>query len=259
MAVAGHFINTETARIQLIAQIDAATGLQTAEFIQSLLTNSTQTATSPIASIIGGVVLLAGASGIFYQIQYALNRIWNVPKKPVRSLFKTAKDQTLAYLMVLLIGLLFMVILILSTLLSVLIGNVNGFTQNVLLLEALNFLVLFVTITVLVAVVYRVIPDKEITWTDVWLGAAVTALLFMLGKYAIGIYLSVSKSGSAYGAAGSLIVLLTWIYYSTQIFLLGAEFTHTYSLKFGSHPTHVEIGPSKIVEVPTQEKLPHEG
>ena len=161
--------------------------------------------------------------------------------------------------MVLLIGLLFMVILILSTLLSVLIGNVNGFTQNVLLLEALNFLVLFVTITVLVAVVYRVIPDKEITWTDVWLGAAVTALLFMLGKYAIGIYLSVSKSGSAYGAAGSLIVLLTWIYYSTQIFLLGAEFTHTYSLKFGSHPTHVEIGPSKIVEVPTQEKLPHEG
>jgi membrane protein len=134
------------------------------------------------------------------------------------------------------IGAIFLVILILSTVLSVLIGKVDGFTHNVVLLEILNFFALFITVTVLIAVIYRVIPDKEITWRDVWLGAAVTGLLFMLGKYGISFYLTFSNSGSVYGAAGSLIVLLVWIFYSAQIFLLGAEFTHVYSMKLRAQP-----------------------
>ena len=235
LAIAGYFFNTDTAQNQLIAQIGGFIGPQTADFLKSLLQNSTQSSNGPLASIISIVVLLAGASGVFIQVQYALNKIWDVPQKQGRSLKKTLKDHFLSFLMVLAIGFLFLFFLILSAVISVLIGYMNVSAQNMFLPEVINFLVLFVMTTILSAMIYRVVPDKEITWTDVWLGAAVTALLFMLGRYAIGLYLTISKSASAYGAAGSLIVLLLWIYYSAQIFLLGAEFTKVYSRKFGSH------------------------
>jgi membrane protein len=235
LAITGYYLNTGTAQNQVIAQIGGFVGPQTANFVKSLLENSTQSSKSPIASIISIVVLLAGASGVFYQVQYALNKIWDVPQKPGRTLMNALKNRFLSFLMVLAIGFLLLVFLIFSAIISVFIGYMNGGDQNTLLPEVINFLILFVTTTILFAIIYRVIPDKEITWTDVWLGAAVTALLFMLGRYAISLYLTISKSGSAYGAAGSLIVLLLWIYYSAQIFLLGAEFTHVYSKKLGSH------------------------
>jgi membrane protein len=235
LAIAGHFFNADTAQNQLVAQMGGFVGAQTADFVKSLLVNSTHSSSGLIASIISIVVLLAGASGIFLQIQEALNTVWNVPKKQNRGLIKTIKNRLLSFLMVLAIGFLLLVFLILSAVISILIGYLNGSTENTLLPEVINFLVLFGLITILVAMIYRLIPDKEISWTDVWLGAAVTALLFMLGRYAIGLYLTISKSGSTYGTAGSLIVLLIWIYYSAQIFLLGAEFTQVYSKKFGSH------------------------
>ena len=137
--------------------------------------------------------------------------------------------------MVLAVGFLLLVFLIISGLVSVLSAYMSGGNQNSFLPELINFTFLFIMTTILFAIIYRIIPDKEITWTDVWLGAAVTALLFMLGRYAIGLYLTLSKSGSTYGAAGGLIVLLSWIYYSAQIFLMGAEFTQVYARKFGSH------------------------
>jgi membrane protein len=234
MAAAGRIFDAVTAKNQLIAQIGGFIGVGTADFIESLLENSIQKQTSGIASLVGAVVLLAGALGIFFHVQYALNIIWKVPKKAADRLLKTIKERALSFLVVLGISALFLIILILSSVLSFLLGKVDGFKANVFLLEAINFLVFFITITVLIAIVYRVIPDKEISWIDVWLGASVTGLLFMLGKYAIGFYLNLSKFGTAYGTAGSLIVLLVWIYYSVQIFLLGAEFTHAYSMSFGS-------------------------
>jgi membrane protein len=252
LAVTGHFVDTVTAKSQLIAQLGGVIGPQATDFLKTLLDNSVKTASSPIASIIGVVVLLAGAMGVFFQVHYALNRIWKVPKKPAQSLIKTVKDQALVYLTILGMGVIFLVTLLLSMVLSALIGKVNGLTGNIFLLQVLNFFILFVTISILIAVVYRVIPDKAITWRDVWLGAAVTGLLFMLGKYAIGFYLTISNSGSAYGAAGSLIVLLVWIFYSTQIFLFGAEFTHAYSLKFG---THAEAA---VIEKSPDERGPHQ-
>jgi len=258
LAIAGYFFNTDTAQNQLIAQIGGFIGPQTADFLKSLLQNSTQSSNGPLASIISIVVLLAGASGVFIQVQYALNKIWDVPQKQGRSLKKTLKNHFLSFLMVLAIGFLFLFFLILSAVISVLIGYMNVSAQNMFLPEVINFLVLFVMTTILSAMIYRVVPDKEITWTDVWLGAAVTALLFMLGRYAIGLYLTISKSASAYGAAGSLIVLLLWIYYSAQIFLLGAEFTKVYSRKFGSH-----IGPkantmSMMEKTPARQRFHHE-
>jgi len=250
LAITGYFYNTDTTQNQLLAQLGGFIGPQTVDFVRSLLKNSTQSSNGAIASIISIVVLLAGASGVFIQVQYALNKIWDVPQKQGRSLKKTLKNHFLSFLMVLAIGLLFLFFLILSGVISLIIGYMNLSAQNMFLPEVINFLVLFVMTTILFAMIYRVVPDKEITWTDVWLGAAVTALLFMLGRYAIGLYLTISKSASAYGAAGSLIVLLLWIYYSAQIFLLGAEFTKVYSRKFGSH-----IGP-KANTMSMMEKTP---
>ena len=258
LAITGYFINTSTAQNQLIAQIGGFIGSQTSGFVKSLLENSTQSSNSPIASIISIVVLLAGASGAFYQVQYALNKIWDVPQKHGRTLINLLKNRFLSFLMALAIGFLLMVFIILSAVISVVIGYMSGGTQNMFLLEVINFLVLFVTVTILFAMIYRVIPDKQITWTDVWLGAAVTALLFMLGRYAVGLYLTVSKSGSAYGAAGSLIVLLLWIYYSAQIFLLGAEFTHVYSKKLGSHIESEAKTISMVEKTPLEHSLRHE-
>ena len=255
LAIAGHFFNADTAQNQLIAQLGGFVGPQTADFVKSLLVNSTHASSGLIASIISIVVLLAGASGIFLQVQDALNTVWNVPKKQNHGLINTLKNRSLSFLMVLAIGFLFLVFLIMSAVLSVLIGYVNGGAQNTLLPEVINFLVLFVLISMLIAMIYRVIPDKEITWTDVWLGAAVTALLFMLGRYAIGLYLAISKSGSTYGTAGSLIVLLIWIYYSAQIFLLGAEFTQEYSKKFGSRKRPEKDPTSMAEKTPVPQKL----
>lgn len=234
LAITGYFYKPDAAQNQIFSQMGNLIGPQIADFIKSLLVNSAHTSGGPFASIISIVILLVGASGIFYQVQHALNIMWDVPSKHTRGFIKTLKDHFQSYLMVLAIGILLLVFLILSTVISFVIGYVNRNSQSVLIPEIINFLVLFIMLTILIAMIYRVVPDKYITWADVWLGAAVTALLFMLGRYAIGFYLTISKSATVYGAAGSLIVLLLWIYYSAQIFLFGALFTQVYARKFGS-------------------------
>jgi membrane protein len=137
--------------------------------------------------------------------------------------------------MVLLIAFLLIIFLILNGIIAVLIGYTGLGSQSNLLPQMINLFSLFIALTILFAVIYRVIPDKMISWGDVWLGAAVTAFLFILGRYAIGFYLSFSNSGSTYGVAGSLIVLLLWIYYSAEIFLWGVEFTQVYARRVGSY------------------------
>jgi membrane protein len=235
LAIAGYFFNIETARSQLMAQIGEFIGPKAADFVKTLLDNSARSSDSLAASMISIGVTLVGASGVFNEVQYALNKVWDVPLKPQRGIVNTLKMRFISFLMVLAVGFLLLVFLLISTLLPLLSGYISGGSQTSLLPGLINFIVLFIMITMLTAIVYRVIPEKDITWTDVWLGAAVTALLFMIGRYAIGLYLTISKPGSTYGAAGALIVLLIWIYYSAQIFLLGAEFTQVYSSKFGSH------------------------
>lgn len=258
MTIVGHIYNTETAKIQLVAQVSNFVGGQSGEFVRSLLENPQRQFDGPLASIISVIVLIGGASAIFYQIQYALNKIWKVPKKQDLSLFKTVKNRFLSFLLTLGIGFLFMVVIILSIFLSEFLGKAKGIIHNVFLLDLLNFVVLFVTVTILIAIIYRIIPDKEISWTDIWLGASVTGLLFMLGKFGISYYLKISNAGFAYGAAGSLIVLLIWIYFSTIIFLLGAEFTHVYSKRFGSRKNPPLLTKYGIEKVPDQNGTTHE-
>jgi membrane protein len=256
LAVAGYFFNANTARAQLIDQISKVVGPQTATFLQSVLENTTRTSNGLLASTISVAILLIGASGFFLQLQEALNTIWGVRQPQDNRINRFIKNHFRSFLMVLATGGLLVIFLILSAVVSVLTGNFSGGAQNSPWPGVINFLVMFVMITLLFALIYREVPDKEITWMDVWLGAAVTALLFMLGRYAIGFYLAFSNSGSAYGAAGSLIVLLIWIYYSAQIFLLGAEFTQVYAKTFGSCKRPERIPVRRVEELSPPATLP---
>jgi membrane protein len=235
LAVVGQIFNQDAVRAQLIAQISSFMGQDTADFISKILENSAHSSSSFIASCISFVILLVGASGVFIQIQFALNKIWDVSPQAYRGLKSTLKNRILSFLMVLAIGFLLLVFLLVSSAASSINAALYGSSQNSFLPQAINLIVIFVILTALFAMIFRTVPDKEITWTDVWLGAGLTALLFMIGRYAIGLYISISRSGSTYGAAGSLVVLIVWIFYSAQIFLLGAEFTQVYARKFGSH------------------------
>jgi membrane protein len=233
--IASYFFKTNTAMDQLTSQIARFTSPEIASFIKSLLVQSNNTSHGSIASIISIITLVFGASGIFSQLQSSLNRIWNVPPQKQAGIKKSIKNHLVSFLMVIAIGFLFLIFLLIDAVVSILISNIPAGSQNRTLAVVVNSVVLFLLLTVSIAFIFRVVPDREITWGDVWLGAAVTALLFLVGRYLIGFYLSFNKTASGYGAAGSLIVLLIWIYYSAQIFFFGAEFTQVYARTVGSH------------------------
>jgi membrane protein len=248
LAIAGNFINVNVIQTQLVAQIQGFIGQQAAEYVKTLLESSRQSPNGFSASLISLIVLLAGASGAFFQVQHALNMMWDVPPEKTRGFWRTLKYHFQSFIIVLLIALLLLVFLIVNGIISVLISYLGGSSQNVLLAQAANLFSLFVLLTILIAVIFREVPDKVISWADVWLGAAVTAILFMAGRYAIGFYLSLSHSGSTFGVAGSLIVLLLWIYYSAEIFLWGVEFTQVFARRVGSRRAE----PGRVGSRPTQ-------
>ncbi|CAG0935770.1 hypothetical protein TFLX_04620 [Thermoflexales bacterium] len=235
LAVVGQFYDQSTARQQLMAQIADLLGREGADFIQGLLESASRPADTFLASLLSVVTLLLGATGVFGELQGALNTIWEVAPKPGRGWLGTLKDRFLSFTMVLGIGFLLLVSLVVSTALSAL-GNffAGEVAQTSGVLQLLNSLVSFGIITLLFALIFKVIPDVRIAWRDVWLGALVTALLFVIGKFAIGLYLGRSSVASTYGAAGSLVIILLWIYYSAQILFLGAEFTQVYANRYGS-------------------------
>ncbi|MDT8307827.1 MAG: YihY/virulence factor BrkB family protein [Anaerolineae bacterium] len=236
IAVAGRVLGEEAVRGEIAAQIGSTVGPETAEFIQSLVANAREPASGTIAAIIGVITLFLGASGVFGQLQGALDTIWRVEPAPGRGIRGTIEDRFLGFAMVLAIGFLLMVALVASTAISV----ASSFLADRLplppgWLSVLDFVLSFALITVLFAIIFKVLPRVQLAWRDVWLGAAVTSFLFNIGKLLIGWYLGTTGAGSAFGAAGSLIVLLLWVYYSAQIFLLGAEFTKVYATRYGSH------------------------
>jgi membrane protein len=200
-----------------------------------MLQRANQPSTGIVAAAIAAVTLLLGASGLFGQLQDALNTIWGVKPKPGRGMWRLIQDRFLSVMAVLGTGFLLLVSLVLSAALSALGKWFGGLLPAPeVLLQALNFLVSFGVITVLFAMIFKLLPDARITWRDVWVGAGITALLFTLGKFLIGLYLGKSNVGSAYGAAGSLVIVLVWVYYSAQILLFGAEFTQVYANTSGA-------------------------
>ena len=248
IAIAGSVFGQDAARGEIIGQLNSLVGEQGAQIIETGLANADQPKISSIASIISVIVLLVGASGVFAQLQEALNTVWDVKAKPRKgkgSIWEFIRKRLLSFGMVLAIGFLLLVSLITSAMLSGIgklqINLLPGFTP---IWQLLNFGVSFGFISLLFALIYKYLPDVKIRWKDVWVGAIITALLFTIGKFLIGLYLGHGSLGSAYGAAGSLIVFLAWVFYSAQILLFGAEFTQVYARKYGQKirpDSHAEL------------------
>jgi membrane protein len=240
IAIAGLVFGQEAAQNQIVGQIQGLVGREGAEAIQAMILNASRPGAGIVATIFGVVTLLFGASGLFAQLQDALNTIWEVTPRP-RGIIGMIQDRFWSFSMVLGTGFLLLVSLILSAVLAGIatyLGSLMpGFVQ---LWTIVNFLVSFGVITILFALIYKVIPDAKVAWSDVWIGAIVTSFLFSIGRYLIGLYLGSSAIGSAYGAAGSFVIVLIWVYYSAQILLIGAEFTQVYATRYGSR-----IKPSK--------------
>jgi membrane protein len=236
IAIAGLVYGEDAARGAIFTQISGLVGAEGATAVQGLLKSVNKPSESIIATIIGVCTLLLGATTVFGELQDALNRIWRAPALVNQGgVWKLLRRRLLAFGMILTIGFLLIVSLVLSAALAV-IGRFfgPGFFGWEILLQLVNFAVSFGVTTFLFAMIYKIMPRVHIAWRDVWLGAGVTSLLFSIGKFCIGLYLGKSSVASGFGAAGSLAVLLVWVYYSTQIFLLGAEFTWVYSNRFGS-------------------------
>ena len=256
IAVAGAIFGEEAARARLLDEINTTFGLRVGGAIEVLLQYTQDTGTGTATAVISVVVLLFGATSVFAQLQDALNVVWGVKPKPDRGWLDVIKDRFWSFAVVLGIGFLLLVSLVLSAVLASLgqfltPASVPG---GVVLCQALHWLVSFGFITLLFALVYKVLPDAKIEWEDVWVGAAVTALLFVVGKYLIGLYLGRSGWISAYGAAGSLVVVLLWVYYSSQIFLYGAEFTYVYANQAGK-----PVEPAEYAEPATEEARARQG
>ena len=220
IAIAGLVFGRSHAQAQIVSQIRGITGDEGAKAIAEMLTSAGKPKSGILAIIIGVVTLLLGATGVFGQLKDALNTIWDVPAKISGGILVMIKERFLSFTMVLGVGFLLLVSLVIDAALSA-IGNA--------LWQPLQLLVSLAVITVLFAMMFRFLPDVRVEWRDVWFGAAFTAFLFVLGKFLLGLYLSRSAIVSSYGAAGSLVVLLVWIFWSANILLFGAEFTKVYA------------------------------
>lgn len=236
IAIAGAVFGEEAARGQIVGQLQGLIGREGAEVIQATIENASQPNSGGlIASILNIVLLLFGASGVFGQLQESMNTVWEVAPKPGLGIKGFIRTRFLSFSMVLGIGFLLLVSLLVSAGLAGL-GNLmeNALPGFSLIWQLLNMVLSFGLITLLFAMIYKILPDVKIAWSDVWIGAAITSLLFVIGKFLIGLYLGNASVGSAYGAAGSLVVVLIWVYYSAQILFFGAEFTQVYAQRFGS-------------------------
>ena len=227
IGVAGYFFGEQAARGEIYGQIASLIGPDGARAIEGLVAAARKPESGILAVIIGTALLIAGASTVFGELQNALDRIWRAPARAKsKGWWTLLRTRVLSFGMILGIAFLLMVSLVVSAMISAL-GNWWG-------LHLFDIVVSFALMTVLFAMIYKIMPRVRIAWGDVWVGAAVTSALFAVGKWAIGLYIGRSSVGSAFGAAGSLVVVMVWVYYSAQIFLLGAEFTRLYAEERGS-------------------------
>jgi membrane protein len=216
-----------TAREQILAQVQAVMGYEGAEAVRAMLEQPQKPSSGIVATIIGIVTLLFGASGVFIELRSALNTMWDVKPQEGGAIARLVRERLVTFGMVLAVGFLLLVLLTASAATDALGKFASGFLPApAILVTIVNRVVSFAGIAILFGLIFRYVPETSVAWKDVWLGAVVTSLLFAAGKFLIGLYLSKAVPGSAYGAAGSLIAVILWIYYSSMIFLFGAEFTH---------------------------------
>jgi len=238
IAIAGFAFGREAAQQQIVGTIQEMIGQQSAGAVQGMIQNaSNEPKTGMIATVVGLVTLILGAGGVVGQLQTSLNTIWGVAPKAGQGVWGFLRQRFISYAMILGIGFLLLVSLVVSATVATLtqfVGSLFGGAE--IIAHVLDLVFSFVLITALFAMIYKYLPDVRIEWRDVWIGAALTSVLFTIGKFLIGLYLGHSGVSSTYGAAGSLITVLLWVYYSSLIFFLGAEFTAVYARRRGHAP-----------------------
>ncbi len=232
MSMAGLAFGRDAVSGYVFAEIRRLVGDVGAQAIQTIIANSRNQSAGVLATAIGFLTLIVSATGFFAQLQDALNTIWNVEGAARGDWLSFLKKRVLSFTMILGIGFLLLMALVVSAGISA-VAHMFAGSAPAVLLHLLNLAVSFIVITLLFAMIFKVLPDVDIRWRDVGIGSGITALLFSIGKFFIGLYLGRSAFSSTYGAAGSLIVVLVWIYYSTQIFFIGAEFTQVYARYMG--------------------------
>ncbi|HEV8253985.1 MAG TPA: YihY/virulence factor BrkB family protein [Vicinamibacteria bacterium] len=246
IAIAGLVFGEQAARGQIVAEIGGLLGRTGAEAIQAMLENAREPGSGLVAAVIGAVMLLVGASGAFAELRGALNVVWEAPPPPRRGLLGAVRERLASFAMVLVLGFLLLVSLLISAALTAVGSFAEGHLPGGLLaLRSLNGVLSFAVVTVLFAMIFKLLPDVKVAWRDVWAGALMTAALFALGKWALGLYLGKKAVGSAFGAAGSLVAILVWVYYAAQILFFGAELTQVYAKRHGSHAFAVD-GPPRV-------------
>lgn len=239
LSVGAAFYERNIVQDELINQVARLIGEKSASEIETILANAALDSTGTIAKVVGIATLIFSATTVFISLQTSLNKIWGIKPKPERGFLKYLLDRLLSLAMVISIGFLLLVSLIIDTALVVVQQSLSKLLEGWTLyfVTTLNVVLSLALVTLIFALLFKVLPDAKIKWRDVWVGAAVTTGFFALGKYLIGFYLGNSSFNSAYGAAGSLVIILIWVYYSTVIFLFGAELTSVYAEKVGSQIT----------------------
>ncbi|HEY2254958.1 MAG TPA: YihY/virulence factor BrkB family protein [Variovorax sp.] len=236
ISVVGLVFGREEARGEIFAQLSGLMGADGARGVQAMLEALNKPAQGILATVIGIVLALVGATTVFGELQDALDRIWRAPpRNDINGLLNLMRVRLLSFSMIMGIGFLLMVSLVVSAALAAL-GEwwAPVFGDWAAMAQGVNFVVSFLMVTVVFALIYKIMPRVSVQWRDVWVGATVTAVLFTIGKHLIGLYIGRTGLASGYGAAGSLVVVLVWVYYSAQIFLLGVEFTWVYAHAYGS-------------------------
>lgn len=244
ISIAGSFFGEESVRQELYTSISQMVGQDSADRVRTIIENTSIAKPSTLANLIGIGILLFSATTVFTILQHALNEIWRVMEKPERSsIIKLAIDRGISFIMVLLLGIIMAASFLVDTALVLISEYLNSnLPENAMILDLdyffnmANYLLSTVVITSVFAVIFKILPDVKVKWKDVFIGALVTTVLFVLGKYLMSLYLESSSMTSAYGAAGSLVVLLMWVYYSAFILLYGANFTKIHA-KYSGRPT----------------------
>lgn len=245
ITVAGYFYDKKQVTKQITSQVEAMVGGDTASDVEAIVAKASETKDTTVASILGVATLLFGATGVFYQMQQILNKMWEVKPKPKQKILKLIRDRVFSFGLILVVGFLLLVSLVISAGLSAVSDWVSGYISESLQVafKVFDFIVSLAVVTLLFASIYKFLPDARIGWRDVWIGATLTSILFVIAKIGLGIYFGKSDPGSTYGAAGSIVLIMLWVSYAGMILLFGAEFTQVYANRYGKkvQPTDTAV------------------
>ncbi|MEJ7646966.1 MAG: YihY/virulence factor BrkB family protein [Chryseolinea sp.] len=254
--VAGYFYGTEAVTKQLLGQVGGMIGSDTARDVEAIVGKASESKGTVLSTILSVATLLFGATGVFYQIQQILNKIWEVEPKPKQKIWKLVRDRLFSFGLILVVGFLLLVSLVLSAGLSAFTSWFEHHISDALtfLFYGIDLLISLAVITVLLASMYKFLPDAKLRWSDVWLGAILSSILFIIAKFGLGLYFGKAEPGSAYGAAGSIVLIMLWVSYTGLIFFFGAEFTRVYADRNGHKVKPAEIAEKAAEADPAREK-----